>query len=78
MLMLAFEVLWFAVALLVYFLVYFIGTNMLLKRHQAKWDAIKRGLIEEHREQWEIYDAYARYIYTLDDNPFFGACFPHF
>lgn len=60
--------------------VYVLGTNELIKKHQAEWDSRKRKLIEAHEEMDVIYAHYSDYIDELWENahPFFGSCFPYF
>lgn len=66
-----------AVILGIYLLVYFIGTNILIKKHQKEWDSKRKNLIYNGATEEQIDSAFLEQMeYLIMHRSFFGACIP--
>ena len=72
------------IAIVSYYVFIRVGTNHLLKKHQAEWDEKKAKIKEEHKDLNEMdlrylidgeYVKYLRFL-MMTRGTFLGACFP--
>lgn len=70
-------ILGYAVILGIYFLIYFIGTNITIKKHQKEWDSKRKNLIYNGATEGQIDAAFLEYMeFLIVHRSFWGACIP--